>query len=239
MAHELGELEEAARQASACLPVRESSGDHAGCAEALNLLGAIATDRGEMDTAETHFAAALAHCAPNNHDQRGIIVHNSARLASKRGRKDEARILYEEALRHRRAAGDSRGEAETLGNLGVLAHLQDERDRARQYYLSALAIYRSQRSPYGTATMLNNLGELAEMDCELQTAVTLFIYAERIFRDLQSSDIQAPVDSLRRIAERAGPAQWPALRASAEELTWEEVVERIGSGSDGPTARDE
>src|SRR5262249_49949201 len=144
---------------------------------------------------------------------------------ARRSETGEARRLYEEALCHRRRAGDIRGEAETLGNLGTLAHWAGEYDEARRLYREGLSLRRSLRDRYGVAVMLHNLGELAEIERDLERAAGLFLNAERLLQDVQSAEAIAPADALRRLSEQLGGERLASLRAVVERLAWDELVE--------------
>jgi predicted ATPase/DNA-binding SARP family transcriptional activator len=218
----------AIRQAWGRLAERTGGGPSArpiDLADVLNLLGANAIDAGEYDAARQYLEDALRLLVAEDHAIRGKVLHNFALLASRRGDLAEAQQLYEEALRHRHATGDTRGEADTLANLGVVAYRAGDTTAARRRYRESLALRRSLRDPQGIAMMLNNLGELAELDGDAETAVALFFHAERLFRELQSAHVAAPADALQRLAAQVGEARWKELRGAAEQTTWEEVVQ--------------
>lgn len=227
LAYGMGDLAEARQQGEACLALRRELGDEAGMAEALNVLACVATEAGDMESARKYASEALSLCAEDNHSQRALILHNLGRLASCRGDIDEARELYGEALRHRRAAGDVPGEAETLGNLGAVAQNANDLKEARRLYRESLALSRTQRYPYGIGVALHNLGELAELagDCEL--AAALLTHAERILRELQSADARTAADSLQRVVSELGEDRWMALQTELKGKTWQEIVEGL------------
>jgi predicted ATPase len=224
LAHDMGELAAACQQGEACLALWKALGDNRGMAEALNLLGYVATDQGDLEDARRRFEEALGLCAEDEHNQRALVLHNLARLASQRGEMAEAKRLYEEAIGHRRAIGDARGEAETLGNLGALAQKSGDPAEAGRLYRESLAGYRTHRYPYGIAVMLNNLGELAELAGEVEVAAALFTHAERMLRELQSADARHPADSLSRLAGQLGEERWVQLQTKLQGTTWEELV---------------
>jgi tetratricopeptide (TPR) repeat protein len=224
----MGDLAEARRQAERSLALRSALNDRPGRADALNLLGHIAMKAGDLAAAQSRFDDALQLLAVDDHIRRGIIMHNVADLAARRGDAEAARRLYRESLAHLRSAGDPRDEARLLGDLGALAHERGPDPlEARRLYQESLTLYRELGDRHGIAVMLNNLGELAEMDGDRETAAALFLHAERIFRDLQSAFVTEPAASLQRLAEQSGPERWPALRTAAEQISWEELVMRL------------
>jgi Flp pilus assembly protein TadD len=139
---------------------------------------------------------------------------------------DEAQRLYHQALTHRRTAGDLRGEAETLSDLGAVAHETRSYAEANRLYHESLVLYRAVRYPYGIAIILNNLGELAEVNGDPSTAIAFFLHAQRILRDLQSADERIIAEHLQRLREQLGAERFAELRQAAERTKWEEIVEQ-------------
>jgi tetratricopeptide (TPR) repeat protein len=228
LAEDMGDLAEARRQAERSLALRSALNDRPGRGDALNLLGHIAMKEEDLAAAQNRFDDALQLLAEDDHIRRGVIMHNVADLAARRGDADAARRLYRESLAHLRTAGDPRDEARLLGDFGALSQeCNEDPSEARRLYHESLALYRELGDRHGIAVMLNNLGELAEMDGDRETAAALFLHAERIFRDLQSAFVSVTAASLRRLAEQSSADQWAALQAAAERTSWEELVTRL------------
>src|SRR5205823_3321880 len=139
LAFDAGDYARVRRQAERALALWEELGEPRWIAEAFNLLASVATDEGDAEGARARYRAALDQLDPGDHTWRGVLLNNLGRLTSRLGEREEARRLYEEALGHRRAAGDARGEAETLGNLGALAHNSGRLPDARRFHLESLA----------------------------------------------------------------------------------------------------
>lgn len=223
LALDMGNLAEARVQAEASLSRYRELRDQRGTAEALNVLGLVATEEGDTEGAQQCFEE-VSRLRADPHGQ-AIALHNLARLASRRGEVAEARRLYGEALVHRRASGDVRGEATTSGNLGALEHNAGNHSEARSLYHEALGIYRALRDLHGIAVMLNNLGELGEARDDVASAIALYVHAQRIFGDLRSAHERIPAEHLQRLAGQLGQERFDELRQGAEQTTWEEVVE--------------
>lgn len=116
----LGELVQAAALAEAALVQFRKRGDRDGSMRALNLLGAIHWERGQMPEAESCFAEALR--VARQLDDSLMLARASNNLASVahlHGRFDEAAGLYRGALLAHQRLGDRRGTAETYHNLGL------------------------------------------------------------------------------------------------------------------------
>jgi predicted ATPase/class 3 adenylate cyclase/Flp pilus assembly protein TadD len=224
LASEMGDREEARRHAEASLAIHRDLVNHRGVVEALNALGSVAMDAGESDVARQRFQEALSLLTDPDPAWHGILLHNLAHLASRRGETHQARHLYEEALCHRRAAGDARGEAETLGDLGAIAHNAGDLPAARRLYHESLALYQALCYPYGVAITLNNLGELAEAEGKLESSIGLFVHAERILRDLQAAHAAVPTGHLQRLRQQLGADRFAELRAAPEHVSWEDLA---------------
>jgi predicted ATPase/class 3 adenylate cyclase len=224
LAQEMGDLPEARRQAENALALSREREDGRGAAEALNLLGLFALKERHPEAARPLLEEALMLLAGVHDARRGVVLHNLALLASHQGDVAQAIRLYEESLTHLRAAGDLRGEAETLGDLGACLHRTGDTATAQRRYREALDLWRPLRDHRGIATMLHNLGEVAELDGNLETALALFVHAERLFRDLRSVYATESAAALHRLAEPLGAERWEQLRAAAEQTVWEEVV---------------
>jgi predicted ATPase/class 3 adenylate cyclase len=221
---DMGDTGGAQALAERSLALYRELADPLGTAAGLNLVGYIAAEREEVETTRQLFEEALDLLPPQQHWRQAIVLHNLARLASRAAQPEEARRLYEQALEHRRAAGDTRGEAETLGNLGAIAHIAGDYPAANRLYHQSLELRRAVRDRHGIAVMLHNLGELAEAEGDLQRAAALFINAERIFLDLPSAFVSAPRGFLRKLEDRLGAERWAEVRAAAERQPWEELV---------------
>ena len=87
----------------------------------LNLLGALALERGNLNDAERRFRAVLARTEVSS--DRVIWAHSTTNLASildLRGQPDTALCLYYEGLRLYQEAEDTRGIAQTYHNLNLV-----------------------------------------------------------------------------------------------------------------------
>jgi predicted ATPase/Flp pilus assembly protein TadD len=224
LSYDLGDAAAAREQAEASLALRQERQDCLGTAETLNLCGFLSLADGELDGAEGLLKEALALLDAPNHTLRGIVLHNLALVRRRRGEMDEAERLYQESLAQQRQAGDARGQAETLGDLGALAYRGEDYVEARRLYRESLDLFRSLRDRRGIAAQLYNLGELEERDDDHYTAVALYIHAGRLFRELQSPLAAIPTEALQRLKEQLGPERWEPVLAAAESATWEEAL---------------
>ncbi len=89
--------------------------------QALNLLGAVAFERGSLDDAEAHLFEALKLCRRLDDRYMGPrILTNLASLAHVQGRVSEALERYHEAITMYQGDGNERGLAETYHNIGLV-----------------------------------------------------------------------------------------------------------------------
>src|SRR5205823_3100244 len=148
--------------------------------------GLIEMGAGDLELSRGLLEEGLSLLTPGEHARRGMLLHNLGQLADAQGSPEQARSHYEEALRHRRLAGDMRGEAETLANLGTMAEARGSFPDADRLYRGSLGLFRTLRDRAGMAVTLNNIAEVAEQIGDLDTAAVLYPEAERLFRDLGS-----------------------------------------------------
>lgn len=87
-------------------------------AEALNIEGAIWSLRGDYDQARALYTRALALACTEA--TRGKALQNLGTIAAEEGNFDEGERLFAESREAYRAAGDARGEANSLLNIGRL-----------------------------------------------------------------------------------------------------------------------
>lgn len=216
---------------------------------ALNLLGALELERGDLGGAERRFRAVLG-CNEVSAD-RVICAHATTNLASimdLRGQSDAALRLYYEGLRHYQEAEDSRGIAQTYHNLNLVfrrlgmmeaaesvARLavrsaESTRDPSLQALcLSGQAETRMERSDLvGTGRCLAQAQQKArEAQDEMCLAEVGRVSAQFHLREGRTSEAIAEAEISRSIAHRCGSALVAAECAA---------VSAIGLGREGRTA---
>ena len=88
----------------------------------------------------------------------GAAINNEAVFIQNKGDSKTALKKYQEALALRQLAGDEKGIAETMNNLGHLYHTQGNIPVAIDYYRKSLAIQERIHDAEGMSTSLLNLG---------------------------------------------------------------------------------
>jgi predicted ATPase/class 3 adenylate cyclase len=93
---------------------------------------------------------------------RARALDGAGALAEAQGDIDQAEALHRAALAAWRAAGDRRGAARALDNLGIIAlHDRGDPAAAREAFDAALTLYRDAGDDAGAASALSNLGDAA------------------------------------------------------------------------------
>ena len=132
-----GALDEADRLAHEALGGFRLRVDDDGRMRALNLLGAIAFERGDLALAAERFAAALEIARSlGDHLLGARALNNLASVTHLRGEVDAPLALYREALLTYQRLGDRRGSAETWHNIALVyreAGRLDEAERAANH----------------------------------------------------------------------------------------------------------
>jgi tetratricopeptide (TPR) repeat protein len=194
----------------------------------LNLLGALALERGDLGEAERRFRAVLARTEVSS--DRIIWAHSTTNLASildLRGQSDSALVLYHEGLRLYQEAEDVRGVAQTYHNLnlvfrrlGMLEAAESVARLAVRYAestrdlslaalcLSGQAETRLERADMeGAATCLSEAQrKAAQAPDEMSRAEVGRISAQLHLREGRTSEAIAAAEISRSIAHRCGSA---------------------------------
>lgn len=179
-----------------------------------NLLGQILMSEGRFVEAEDRLQSALETFTEIG-DRLGIsIVQNNLGVMARRrpaSNSDErsehlqsARTHLLDALSLRRSLKDLSGEAETLGNLGVIAFESGDYDLAWNYYCEALAIVCDLRYIPGIATDLANLGEVAGIKGDFAVASQLLATSHKVLEDAGSPLAGAVKSMLMDLRESSG-----------------------------------
>ncbi len=175
-----GDYREARELGEECLAVFESLPSVSGC---INALGGLCV----TTIAEQDFAAALRYgertrdLAEQSGDRlRYASALNNIGLALRcLGRLAEAERTFTSALDGWQAVNDRRGEAATIGNLGVLARRSGDRARSRGLIMESLRRYHELDLAEGMLDAFDALACLAVDDGDPITALRLLIVSGR------------------------------------------------------------
>jgi len=230
------QTEQARQCAEVALSLSLAQGDHLEAARSFNVLGQAAMFDEKFEEARQQLGLALESFRASDRPGDVSIVLNNLGLVARRdrsgGAEEQAARLRRgeesllEALQLRRSLGDRRGLAETLNNLGVLAHEQDHLERAEQYYREALDYSEELRNVLETGLLLANLGEVAQGRGQLETAVRLFAASECYLGEV-ASPMQSVVTSLLDQAVQLAALSAPSLQAIRSEVRGLHSADRV------------
>jgi predicted ATPase len=167
----LGRLDEAMQRALETLNHSQAVGNRKEESRTINVMGLIALERKEPETAQDYFTKALAIAREIND------LALEARTLSNHARSVEgrdyvlARKYYEASYEMAHKIGDRVSESYGLGNIGFAAGSQGDFVAARFCYEQALMIAREIGNPYQEITTLINLSALAGLQNESQSAL--------------------------------------------------------------------
>ncbi|ABX06709.1 MAG TPA: CHAT domain-containing protein [Herpetosiphon sp.] len=94
--------------------------------------------------------------------QQALLITALADCHTDQGQFAQAKSSYEQALEIKKTIDDRRGQAVSLGQLGLLALRQRQYAEATQKYNAALAIYQQLNEPSIVASIYHQLGRVAE-----------------------------------------------------------------------------
>src|SRR5688572_2259508 len=214
----LGELDLAESLADEAVRRFAERGDYDGRMRALNLLGVIGFERGQLSAAERRLAEALS-IAYRLEDSLAAAraCNNLASVAHLHGRPDEAVGLYRGALLGYQRLGDRRGTAESYHNLGLIYRQLADYDEAEKAVTQAVRHAESVGEP---TLMALTSGGRAELRIDQGDTALALPDLDRAFRMAELAGDVVGVAELRRIR---AVAAW-------REGRYEEAVEEAETG---------
>ncbi len=185
-------------------------------------LGAVALERGELDTAWESLQQAVQNPRLDPHEK-AHIEHELGRVAWRRGHTQDAENYLKRALELQRQHGDAPlNIAKTLYNLGTLMLERGNLTEARELFTAALEI-RQREAPNSLAVAhtLMGMGFVAFYEQQFQEARRLFADARTLYESLRAEavDLSRAFTALGLVAVEVGelePAQ--ALLEQARRL---------------------
>jgi predicted ATPase/class 3 adenylate cyclase len=154
-------------------------------AKALDAVGGLAHDQGDIDRAEAAAQEGLKLSARADTES-GRVASFRRTLgisAEREGDYERATELYEESLALYREAEDTWGIAASLLSLANVLVAREEHERAKELYREALILSRESGDPDQFATGLANLGYEHLLEGDHEQATVLNEEAARLYRD--------------------------------------------------------
>ena len=170
------------------------------------MLGTVAGERGEFETAGDHYREALARFDDVG-DRRGkaVCLNKLGGVAPYLPDADPAQEYFQRGLGIAEALDDGRIESQCLDNLGKAAGRRGDYDQAREYHERSLAIARSAGDRRQEAHVLNKLGVVARKRGEYDRAREHFERSLSLARDLgDSREVMHHLGNLGNVAYERG-----------------------------------
>jgi len=175
---------------------------------------------GKTEEASRHRLVDAHRPAWQHPDPRDPAALSVAELLIDMDHMDEAVLILDRLIEHRRQHGDREGLALCLDHRAHVHWSQDQRDRAEACLREEERICREMDDAEGVAAALNNIAILLEDKCQLDQAMSLYRQSEGIHRE--RSDWAGVANSLgnqaRLLVDRCNPDQAMPLFAEAERL---------------------
>jgi tetratricopeptide (TPR) repeat protein len=210
--------------------ISETLGDASG-RDVLPDLSTSNAAREWLDAERTNLFAATAHAAADGRTGFAVALpaamHGYLRHQGQ-GQWEQVLALYNGAARMARKAGDWRGEANALTDIGDLLQLQGNFQEAAKSLAEAVRISREHAEPLGEANALSILGNVQRQVGDSHAAAATLTAALRIHRQL--GDLHGIVGTLAYLAELQLATGDPEAAAAglAEAL---ELQQRDGSSN--------
>ena len=193
-------------------------------------LGQVAFGRGDYDTAEQHFQAALAIFEELG-DQSAVALsyHRLGNLALVRGDYDIAEQRYQAAVAIFEEVGDQGNAAAVYHQLGVVAQRRGDNDAAEQRYQAAAAILEELGARADLASSYHNLGVIAQERGDYDTAEQRYQASLAIEEELgHRSGLATSYGQLGHLAVDRGDYDSAEQRYRASLAIREELGDRAG-----------
>ncbi len=146
----------------------------AGQADALNQLGLLARDSGDLDLAEKNHRLALDICKLQEFEAgQAANLANLGTIAQLRGDLDGAEGLIRQALAHYEKIGDIGGQAHQNGTLGLIAQARGDLKTAERLLRRALELGERLGDAKAQAASFGNLASVAYQRGDLDEAEAL------------------------------------------------------------------
>jgi tetratricopeptide (TPR) repeat protein len=252
-----GDVAEANALATRAAATFHARADRDGHLRALNLLGAVAFERGELDLAAERFDAARSLAMELGDTLfQAHATNNRASVAHLRGNAAEAMSLYRAALLDYQRLGDRRGTAQTYHNLGIafrdLAAWDDAEKASAQALRHATMIEDASLAALaltGRAELELARGANALATRALDRASQLALDAGDVLGEAEIGRVRAMValregrvDAAVREAQRASEtaaAQGSALLAAECAAVMALALHRLGRAKEAGSARED
>ncbi|MFX0115005.1 MAG: tetratricopeptide repeat protein [Candidatus Hodarchaeota archaeon] len=196
---EMGRLLEATENAKNALKLaKKTPEDLPGKANALNNLGAIHWQQGNLDKAEKCYRQSLVLREQiGNQEDIANSLNNLGLVYWKWGDLKRAKQCYQQSLELLEGIGNFRSWARVLNHLGIIYRLQGKLVEAEECYQQSLTLFKEIGNPQEIARCLNNIGLISWQRGELERAKEFLEKSLYLFEEIGSpQDIATPMMNL-------------------------------------------
>jgi tetratricopeptide (TPR) repeat protein len=146
-----------------------------GRASALNNIGLIYYDKGDLERAQKYYQDALDINRKIGYKEgEAGQLGNIGLIYYDKGDLERAQKYYQDALDIDRRIGYKQGEAIQLGNIGLIYYVKGDLEGAQKYYQDALDINREIGHKQGEANQLGNIGLIYYVKGDLERALKYY-----------------------------------------------------------------
>ena len=190
-------------------------GNEKGEANALNLLGSVYKDKGELNLAIEYYEKAL-EIFPGDKREKAGICRNIGKVYQGKGEWNKAIEYYEKALEAVEGSEYVREKAEIKGDFGWIHYSKGEWNKAIEYYKEALKIFKKIDDIRGKAGIYKNIGIVYQDKGEWTKAIECYEKAFEICDKL--GDMQSKASVLNEIGKlQIKTGDWYESKINLEE----------------------
>jgi tetratricopeptide (TPR) repeat protein len=188
-------------------------------ANALNMVGILAGEQGDFDTADANFRAALeTGRAVGAARAISSALVNLGTMAFYAGELDKARDLYKESIEHFASIGDLRGQALAKENVGLMALTANDVQEAVTWLTEALELAREVGDDRETGAASRSLAAAMIELGEAAQATTLLAESLALARELgEPHGIAVCLDTFAGLAATVGEVERAATLFGASD----------------------
>lgn len=209
--------------------VAEPSAPLAERAEALNVMGLVAYDRRQWDTALEYFEQALElYRSLDDAYQIARILNNRGLVFLRNTRWDEAEESYQEAIRYFQGLDNPPERYKAVMNLGNVFLMRKEYQTAISHYQEALGVFRQCHFLVDLAHLYNNLGMAYAGLTDWKVAGDYFRTSVEAWQRLEDAY------NLANVLDNFGHMLIKAGQISTAQKVLNQALEVLNTGPDNP-----
>jgi predicted ATPase/DNA-binding SARP family transcriptional activator len=202
----LGDYSEARRLVEQSLSIPAAGEDHIESAGALNLLGTLLLDGGEVERARATFSQSLAlFRRAQDHAAAARVLHNLGIIDAVHGDLSKGRSLLVQSILMAESAGSAEVRMTAMMSLAEVVAAQGDMDEARRLYREVLEWARAGQDAHRSTNALKGLARLEYLDGRYAPARSMCLECMAAFEETgERAGIAACLSLLGQIAAARG-----------------------------------